>query len=392
VKSRFDFNSVSEITGAFVILAFVVVVSLVVVAARVQHWFEPVYELVVQLPGDTDVPRGAVVLIAGSTVGSVASVSLDVDLGDAAEGPDAATLVTLALQGELVQHLHLDSEARVITPLLPILGAVQLTLSKGGNDRPLLFPEGTRHARLATTAIADVDLESNFKVWNDKALAWEERFVKLYAKVERWDREMLEWNELFRAWEIRLASTYDRIDLMTSEPDGELYVLLTNTNALVEHLADEGLVGWALRDESWNARSQTIFDSTQGTLEETRATIALVRGMLAGEQPYPAPFDTTLAHLPAMAEQTEAVLGRLDNILAQVEVASRSLPRLASTIEQEASTLPGFLIESQETLRQVDALVRAIQQHWLLRSYVEGQPGPGRIPVEDVGAALGGER
>lgn len=391
MKSRFDFNSVSEITGAFVIVALILVTGVIVVAARFQRWFEPVYELVVQLPSDTDVPRGADVLIAGSTVGRVAQVSLEVPLENDAGDSQLATFVSLELQGELVEHLHLDCEARVISPLLPILGAVQINLSKGDSSLPVLFPEGERSARLATMAVADVDLEGNVKVWNDKALEWEARFVEVYGRLDRWEKEMVEWNELFRAWEVRLANTYDRIDLMTTEPDGELYVLLANTNALVEHLANEGFIGWALRDEGWNARSQAIFDTTQETMENTRSTIALVRGMLAGEQPYPPPFDTTLERLPAMAQQTESLLARLDGILEQVQAASRSLPRLASTIEEEASTIPGFLIESQETLRQIDVLVRGLQQHWLLGSGVADQPGPGRIPVEDVGAALGGE-
>ena len=47
--------------------------------------------------------------------------------------------------------------------------------------------------------------------------------------------------------------------------------------------------------------------------------------------------------------------------------------------------LPGILLQVQELLRQTQRLVKGLQNHWLLRSYVPPDVGAGRIPPEAIG-------
>jgi len=48
-------------------------------------------------------------------------------------------------------------------------------------------------------------------------------------------------------------------------------------------------------------------------------------------------------------------------------------------------TMPGLIMQTEETLRQIEKLVIGMQKHWLLREYVEQQTPVTRIPSAEVG-------
>ena len=189
-----------------------------------------------------------------------------------------------------------------------------------------------------------------------------------------------------------MAITYAKLDKELSEPGGRFLVFMDNMNLLLDHLANEGLVGWATRDPEWDQKTKDLMSTVQKGATETVELMEVVNALLAGGRPLPAPFAETVAELPLMAQRVNELLDRTDKVLAQVELASASLPAMANSVEKDMRTLPGFLIESQETLRQVEIMVRALQRHWLLRDYVDPRPAKGRIPVNEVVGPMGGGR
>ncbi len=396
MKSRFDFNSVSEITGAFVILTAVILGVLLTMTARVQRWFEPVYRIEIELPPPEDLSAGAEVLsdssvlIAASTVGKVAEVHVD---EESQQG-----YAILQIQGKLVRELTSSATAHISMPILPFLGEATIKLSKGRGASPL-FSEDQRETKLTSAATMEVDLQKRLAGWDEAAKSWNEIAHKWERNVEEWNGRMIkwegyfdEWNQIAHEWERRFAKTYDRIDRELEEPDGKLYLLLDNAQKLTGHLAEEGLLQWATRDPDWNRRTKELLDSVQRGTEEAGEILALIDALASGERPLPPPFDETVAQLPLIAERVGDLLERVEGVVAQVELASMSFPVIAGSIEQDVRTIPGFLIESQETLRQIEIMVRALQRHWLLRSYVDQRPAEGRIPVEEVIVPSGGER
>ena len=397
MRSRFDFNSVSEITGVFVILTTVTVGVLLTMTAHVQRWFVPVFELQVVLPAEDDLPTGsealrdAAVLIAATTVGKVTEIRID-------DETNVAT-ATLRMQGELVEELREDASALVSLPFLSFLGAPTIKLAKGSRGGPLLFADGERKATLRKRAISETDLQEQLRdwdriarEWNDKALKWEGYFDDWNDKAIKWEGYFDEWNQRAIEWEARMVKTWEQIDKELEEPDGKIQVFMTNLNLLLDHLANEGLVAWAMRDPEWNKRTQELLDSVQRGTDEAVELLGLVDALLAGDRPLPPPFDETLSKLPAVAESIAELIERVQGVVAQVELASMSFPVMASSIEKEMRSIPGFLIESQETLRQIEIMVRALQRHWLIRSYVDPRPAKGRIPVEELIGPVGGER
>ncbi|MFT4539595.1 MAG: hypothetical protein ACI841_004574 [Planctomycetota bacterium] len=379
MKSRFDFNSVSEITGIFVVLTALTVVALLTMTARVQRWFEPVFELMVELPNEKDLPAGASalqdasVLIDATTVGTVTEVHVS-DSGD--------VTATLEMQSDLVSELRTDASAHLTMPFLPFLGVPSIKITKGTRGGPPLYTENLRKASLTSVANTDTDLQKQLRGWMALADQWERRAVK-------WEGYFEEWNSRMLAWEERMVTLYDRLDKELEEPNGRVIVFLDRLNLLMDRLANEGLLEWATRDPDWNAKTQAIVDNMSLLLSDTSEFVDLAQALLAGEHSFPPPFDEALAELPEMAKRITQMLKRVEGIVTQVELASASFPVIATSIEEEVRSIPGFLIESQEALRQIEILVRGIQKHWLLRSYVDPRPSKGRIPIEEVVGPMG---
>ena len=405
MKSRFDFNSVSEVTGVFVTLAAITVAVLIIMTARVQRWFEPVYEVTIQLPSEphsntdggseNDFSAGAEalhdaeVLIAATTVGKVRDINID----------DATGLATavLEIQGEIVMDLRVDATARIFMPFLAFLGQKPtIKIAKGTRGGAALFPQGVYEATLRLPATSETDLQEQLRDWDDIAHQWNEKAIKWEGYFEAWNTRAIDWegkidnwNTLALKWEQRFGITYAKLDVELDEPNGKFYVFITNLNLLLDHLANEGLLQWATRDPVWNEKTKDLMDGVQRGTDETVELVKLFRALADGNQPLPPPFDETFAKLPQLAEQVNQLLARVEGIVSQVELASNSLPAIADSIESDMQTLPGFLIESQETLRQIEIMVRALQRHWLLRGYVDRRADQGRIPVEDVIGPMG---
>ena len=63
----------------------------------------------------------------------------------------------------------------------------------------------------------------------------------------------------------------------------------------------------------------------------------------------------------------------------------RWFPGIMGRLEGEMQTLPGLIMQTEETLRQIEKLVIGMQKHWLLREYVEQQTPMTRIPSAQIG-------
>jgi len=94
---------------------------------------------------------------------------------------------------------------------------------------------------------------------------------------------------------------------------------------------------------------------------------------------------------PALADDLKTILDKsnvsmdqLENILKDVQLASTDLSVVSETLATEAEDLPGLVLQTQQTLYELERLIEGIQRHWLVRKYIE-QPHPNtRIPPSEV--------
>ncbi|TAL01348.1 MAG: hypothetical protein EPO07_08505 [Verrucomicrobia bacterium] len=80
---------------------------------------------------------------------------------------------------------------------------------------------------------------------------------------------------------------------------------------------------------------------------------------------------------PATADELKSLLVKashsvdeLQVTLKNVQQASTNLPAISDTIRSEAEDLPGLVLQTHSSMRELERLIEAMQRHWLVRRYV----------------------
>jgi phospholipid/cholesterol/gamma-HCH transport system substrate-binding protein len=67
----------------------------------------------------------------------------------------------------------------------------------------------------------------------------------------------------------------------------------------------------------------------------------------------------------------------LQHASVNVQLASTNLPAISDAIGKEAKDLPGLVLQTQTSMRELERLIEGMQRHWLLRKYVnKTNPAP----------------
>ena len=80
--------------------------------------------------------------------------------------------------------------------------------------------------------------------------------------------------------------------------------------------------------------------------------------------------------------ELQATLTSLQQASGNLQLASTNLPAISDALGQEAKGLPGLVLQSQTSMRELERLTQAMQRHWLFRKYVnKTNPPPFHPPV-----------
>jgi phospholipid/cholesterol/gamma-HCH transport system substrate-binding protein len=97
----------------------------------------------------------------------------------------------------------------------------------------------------------------------------------------------------------------------------------------------------------------------------------------------------------AMVDELMTLVGKASHSMDDVQVtmtnlqvasgnlrsASTNLPTISDAMGNEARDLPGLVLQSQTSMRELERLIEAMQRHWLLRKYVNHANPPPLHPV-----------
>jgi phospholipid/cholesterol/gamma-HCH transport system substrate-binding protein len=94
---------------------------------------------------------------------------------------------------------------------------------------------------------------------------------------------------------------------------------------------------------------------------------------------------------PALADDLKTILDKgnvsmdqLQTILKDVQVAGTHLSAVSEALAIEAKDLPGLVLQTQQTLHELERLTEGIERHWLIRKYIEQRQPNTRIPPSEV--------
>ena len=102
----------------------------------------------------------------------------------------------------------------------------------------------------------------------------------------------------------------------------------------------------------------------------------------------------------AMADQAQQLLARagealsgLEDVVTNVNLAAENvrngtarLPEITDAVADETKDLPGLLRQTQTSMREMERLMEAMQQTWLLRKYVNKTNPPPPHPITEAAA------
>jgi len=90
--------------------------------------------------------------------------------------------------------------------------------------------------------------------------------------------------------------------------------------------------------------------------------------------------------------KADATVLELQGVLTNLNIAGKNvrggtvrLPEITDVVANETKDLPGFVQQTQTSMREFERLVEAMQRHWFLRKYLnKTNPPPAHSPAETI--------
>jgi phospholipid/cholesterol/gamma-HCH transport system substrate-binding protein len=123
----------------------------------------------------------------------------------------------------------------------------------------------------------------------------------------------------------------------------------------------------------------TNLDNTQGRLNQLVADVQAGKGTVGNLLTDPATADELKTLLVKANHSVDGLQVTLNNL----QQASTNLPAISDVVGKEAKDLPGLVMQTQVSMREVERLVEAMQRTWLLRKYVNQTNPPPLRPLPE---------
>jgi len=151
--------------------------------------------------------------------------------------------------------------------------------------------------------------------------------------------------------------------------------------AAVEQIRDQTLAvlkKTSLGLDAWT-RLGTNLVNTQERLDQLVAGVQAGKGTVGNLLTDPATADELKALLVKANQSVDGLQVTLNNL----QQASTNLPAISGAVGREAKDLPGLVLQTQVSMREVERLVEAMQKTWLLRKYVNPTNPPPLRPLSE---------
>ena len=92
---------------------------------------------------------------------------------------------------------------------------------------------------------------------------------------------------------------------------------------------------------------------------------------------------TLLGNANHSMNELQVTLTNLQQASSNLQLASTNLPTISDALGKEAQGLPGLVLQTKTSMRELERLIEAMQRHWLLRKYLnKTNPPPVRLLTE----------
>lgn len=87
-------------------------------------------------------------------------------------------------------------------------------------------------------------------------------------------------------------------------------------------------------------------------------------------------LQTLLTNASGAMDELRGVLANLRHASADLQLASTNLPAISEVFAKEAHDLPGLVLQTQTSMRELERFITALQKHWLFRRYMNKPETP----------------
>lgn len=339
----------SELVGSLVLVAVILFVSAMLVGGRVNELLNPGLNIRVVMPSDGlfGLSQGAKVELLGSVAGEVRGIVIQ---------PDESIYAEVHIIDSMSNFVRRDSEV-VVRKRFGVAGDSYLDVSRG-SGQPLDEEYAVLEARIDRAASASPS--------------------ELLAELRNQAMPVIE----------DAAKTVNALADVTDglrDPQGNLQQTLANLNTLTGGLArGEGAVGRLLVEDTLIRELETLvrelnqtFSGMRPVLDELRVTVHNVARMSEA-------INAQTEAIPEASKRLGSVLDSVDAILKDLERTMPELPRITRSMADSTEGLPLLIIQTQETLTELEILIRQLRASWIVGGggAQQSQPASRISPLE----------
>ena len=325
----------NEIVGLFILLAVAIGIAGLFLGPQTQRWFTPTRTIAIHLPpeGSLGLRRGGDVQILGSVVGSVD----DIFVTEAGEME-----ARVSIQGDFIRFVRSDSRAIISKPLG--IGDAEIEITRGTGEP--LPPVGAVLQGLADKAPTAM-MEETLAVIRDEALP---TFRELRVAVAQFTKLA----EDLRGQQAGIAQALGHVNRVGAQLE-----------------RGDGLASMLISDPKPAAELRAALPKLNRALDDLRTTLAGAKALTD--------------QLPQVGQDMQQVMRDARLASADARRLMASLPELEDSARRAFDAAPGVLLQSQQTLYEIERLTEGVQRSWLVRDYMEAPPAGHRLSSERVG-------
>lgn len=342
---QFRHRYINQVTGAFVLLALLISISVIYIAGQEHSWFERTIAFGLLLPeeGSYGLKPGAAVMVLGTLAGEITDISIT---------PENRMMARMIVREDFTQFIGTDSQA-TIRKTLGMAGDAFVNIS--GRPGPPLTPDAVIEAvvDLAVTEMLQETLEQ-IRVELLPAI----RSIRLAAENHV---------QLTGALEYPALDTIEKFNSIATKIETG------------QGLANRVLTDKAMADDVSAAIDETanMFKQTSAAAVEIQAAVAQI-GRSAGK------MQDSIELFPETIHRTNATLEDIQKISKNLIQVTSSMSSTVENVNSQVTSLSGVIVQTQATMREIQRLTEAAQQHWLIRGYVEDDVPHARISPREV--------
>lgn len=166
--------------------------------------------------------------------------------------------------------------------------------------------------------------------------------------------------------------------------------------AAVEQVRVEALLAFKRMNaglDTWTALGSNLI-TTRDRVDQLLARVDSIAAGLQGGKGTAGSFltdssaaeelKTLLVKANRSMDELQLMATNLQHASVNVQLASTNLPAISEAIGKEAKELPGLVLQTQTSMRELERLIEGAQRHWLLRKYVNKTNPPSLRPSAEA--------